>query len=502
MNKKAILFIMTDDTGNCDDVAEYLEKTFPELKNSVLSIHTNKKGEIKETVRTSKNKEELEYLRRQANTIDSLENPYKAIVSVLVLKEGWDVKNVTTLVGLRAYSAKSNILPEQTLGRGLRLMYQNQKIEEKLSVIGTPAFMEFVESIQKEGVKLKYEDMGKRTAPKASLTVEIDSNNPTKDMNKLDISIPVLTPRTYRKYKDLSNLDLSNFKIDKQNFKNFSSSKKTRIDFKYMIQRSLENEEEENEVKEYSHTTILDVSEMAGYENVIGFFSKTIRQELKLVSGYNVIYGKLKEFVKNYLFKQFVHLEDRDTVENLSEPHITRLIIDTFKREINNLTLHEKQEINLISQPISLVQTRAFVMKEQAFLSPKKSVFNKIVGDNNLELEFAFFLDNCNDIVSYVKNYLAVGFKLDYVNHEKNLKNYFPDFLVKKSENEIYVVETKGREDLNDPLKMKRLKQFCLDVSKSAWSVKWAFIFVDEEGFKKYRPTNFQSLINTFTKYQ
>ena len=49
-----------------------------------------------------------------------LENKYKAIVSVLVLKEGWDVKNVTTIVGLRAYTSKSKILPEQTLGRGLR----------------------------------------------------------------------------------------------------------------------------------------------------------------------------------------------------------------------------------------------------------------------------------------------------------------------------------------------------------------------------------------------
>jgi len=52
-----------------------------------------------------------------------IEGPYKAIVSVLVLKEGWDVRNVTTIVGLRAYSAKSNILPEQTLGRGLRTIY-------------------------------------------------------------------------------------------------------------------------------------------------------------------------------------------------------------------------------------------------------------------------------------------------------------------------------------------------------------------------------------------
>ena len=62
---------------------------------------------------------------------------------MLMLKEGWDVRNVTTIVGLRAYSAKSNVLPEQTLGRGLRKMYPGGT-EEYVSVIGTEAFMDFV----------------------------------------------------------------------------------------------------------------------------------------------------------------------------------------------------------------------------------------------------------------------------------------------------------------------------------------------------------------------
>ena len=113
---------MTDNTQNCDEVAAYLENQHPALKDAVLVIHTNKSGDISEA-KSSKKQAELEKLRKQANAIDSPESPYKAIVSVLMLKEGWDVKNVTTIVGLRAYSAKPNILPEQTLGRGLRLMY-------------------------------------------------------------------------------------------------------------------------------------------------------------------------------------------------------------------------------------------------------------------------------------------------------------------------------------------------------------------------------------------
>jgi superfamily II DNA or RNA helicase len=64
--------------------------------------------------------DELDVLRKQANEIDHDASPCKAIVSVMMLKEGWDVRNVTTIVGLRAYAAMSNILPEQTPGRGLR----------------------------------------------------------------------------------------------------------------------------------------------------------------------------------------------------------------------------------------------------------------------------------------------------------------------------------------------------------------------------------------------
>ena len=108
LGKKAILFVMTDDTKNCDEVAAYLEGTYPELKDAVLVIHTKNNGELSEAS-TGKAKEELDKLRKQSNEIDSFESPFKSIVSVLMLKEGWDVRNVTTIVGLRPYAAKSNI---------------------------------------------------------------------------------------------------------------------------------------------------------------------------------------------------------------------------------------------------------------------------------------------------------------------------------------------------------------------------------------------------------
>jgi type III restriction enzyme len=174
--KKAVLFVMVDDTRNCDAVGAWLEKACPELSGAVLVIHTKNNGDISESA-SGKSREELEALRKAANEIDSWSSTYKAIVSVLVLKEGWDVRNVTTIVGLRAYAASSNILPEQTLGRGLRRMYFGSDARETVSVLGTPAFMEFVESIQSEGVVLEHAPMGGGTKRDQSLVVEVGPAN-------------------------------------------------------------------------------------------------------------------------------------------------------------------------------------------------------------------------------------------------------------------------------------------------------------------------------------
>jgi type III restriction enzyme len=114
---------------------------------------------------------------------------------------------VTTIVGLRAYTAKSSILPEQTLGRGLRKMYPGD-VEEYISVVGTDAFIEFVESIQAEGVELERKAMGQETKAKAPLVTEVDHHNAKKNLDALDIEIPVLSPRIYREYKNLADLQV------------------------------------------------------------------------------------------------------------------------------------------------------------------------------------------------------------------------------------------------------------------------------------------------------
>src|SRR3989338_5502023 len=415
VGKKPILFVMTDDTKNCDEVAEYLEKTYADLKDVVLVIHTKNNGEISENA-TGKSKEELELLRSQANQIDSLDNKFKAIVSVLMLKEGWDVKNVTTIVGLRAYAAQSNILPEQTLGRGLRRMYRESDMPEFVSVVGTEAFMDFVESIKSEGVELEKQKMGEGSKPKAPLVIEVDNENVKKDIEKLDIQIPVLTPRIYREYKNFSDLDPASFGSQKFDVKQFSEEEKREIVFKDIT------------TGEISHKTELDTNIVPNYQSVVGYFTQVIMKDLRLISGYDILYGKVKEFITEYLFKNKVELEDLNTLRNLSELEITKTIINTFEKQINDLTVLDKGEAE-IRDYIKISKVRPFVVKGQGYLIPKKSVFNKIIGDSHLELEFASFLEECEDVVSYVKNYFAVHFKIDYKNASGAIQTSTPILL-------------------------------------------------------------------------
>ncbi|MBM7485172.1 type III restriction enzyme [Bradyrhizobium sp. USDA 3686] len=496
LGKKAVLFVMVDDTKNCDEVGSYLQKVCPELQDAVLVIHTKNNGEISEAA-SGKKKEELDLLREQSNAIDGWKSPYKAIVSVLMLKEGWDVRNVTTVVGLRAFAAKSNILPEQTLGRGLRRMYFGSEQGETVSVMGTPAFMDFVESIQSEGVTFERVAMGGAFGRERqdSLIVEVDSEAPDKDIDSLDIALPRLTRRFNREFKDLSELDPGAFKNPKLPVKAFTPEQTREIVFKTMLD------------SEVDHTIQLDNSGNADYRSVVAFFARQLLKDLRLVGGYDLLYPKVRTFIRDHLFVRTVDLEDPVVLRNLSEPEVGKVLFDHFRMAINALTIRDSGS-SRIEGHIRLRDTRPFRTEPRDFLLTKRSVFNRIVGEANaggLELAFASFLDTAPDVQAFGKNYMAVGFKLDYVKANGDLSTYTPDFIVRTTDGSVWIVETKGREELDVPQKMARLGQWCADATEASVSEgarRFGFVYVDQESFEKHKPTSFAGLIGTFREYQ
>ena len=305
----------------------------------------------------------------------------------------------------------------------------------------------------------------------------------------MDIEIPVLTPRVYREYKTLADLQIGDLGSDKIEYLEFSKEQQREIVFRDIT------------TGEVSHTTQMDTAGIADYRSVIGYFSQTIMKELRLVSGYDVLYGKIKLFVQDQLFDRPIDLEDPNTLRNLSEIAATKTLIETFKKAINSLSIMDKGAAE-IRGAIKLRQTRPFMVKEQPYLVPGKSVFNRIIGDSQLELEFARFLEDSGDVLTYAKNYLAVHFKLDYVDAKGNISNYYPDFLVKVSDKETFIVETKGREELDVPLKMQRLRQWCEDINHAQTDVAYDYVYVDEDGFEKYKPSSFKDLAANFREYK
>jgi type III restriction enzyme len=482
--KKSVLFIMTDDTRNCDEVAAYLESRYADFKGGVLVIHTKNNGEISEAA-TGKSKDELDKLRKLSREIDHADNPYKVIVSVMVLREGWDVQNVVTIVGLRPFTATSKILPEQTLGRGLRRMFRDKPVQEKVSVIGTDAFMDFVESIKVEGVELEYQPMGEKGGPKSPLVVEVDQENKAKDMDKLDIELPILAPRIYREYKNLNDIDVMALPHKRVALKMFTPEQQREIVFRDI---NLEAE---------SHKTVMDTVFEPNYQNVVGFFARSIMRDLRLVGGFDVLFGKIKQFMEAVLFDKPVDLNDLNVIRNLSEPEASRTLVETFKTGINALTVQDRGTTE-IRDTIKLSKTRPYLVKDQAYLVPKKSVFNKIVGDSELELDFAGFLDGCDDIVSFVKNSQSTQFRIEYRNADGSIANYIPDFIVKRSEKEVWIIETKGREDLDDPAKWERLQQWCADATIHDGSRSFHPLFVRQEDWEAHRPRSFSQLATAF----
>jgi type III restriction enzyme len=90
------------------------------------------------------------------------------------------------------------------------------------------------------------------------------------------------------------------------------------------------------------------------------------------------------------------------------------------------------------------------------------------------------------------------------VRADGDLSHYIPDFIVKTADG-VWVVETKGRVEIDLPQKMARLKQWCEDATAASAiesGVNYRFVYVDQAGFEKHTPKSFAGLVQSFTEYQ
>ncbi|WP_434309157.1 DEAD/DEAH box helicase [Hominifimenecus sp. rT4P-3] len=154
---KPCMLIVCKDTEHAKWVEQFVrsdEFRNGEYKNKTIIVHSKQRGA------------ESEANTRLLLSVESPENPVEIIIHVNMLKEGWDVNNLYTIVPLR--TAASKILREQMVGRGLRLPYGERTGDKEVDAVMLTAHDKFHDilaeaqrgdSIFKAGNVIKAEEM-------------------------------------------------------------------------------------------------------------------------------------------------------------------------------------------------------------------------------------------------------------------------------------------------------------------------------------------------------
>lgn len=202
------------------------------------------------------------------------------------------------------------------------------------------------------------------------------------------------------------------------------------------------------------------------------------------MGGYDALFGKIARFIEDGLFADKVSLDDPNLLRNLSETQVTRALFDTIKGAINQLTVHDRGDTHVIDR-IKLSTCGPHVTKRRDSIAATKSLMNRVVGDNGFELAFATFLEAADDVQAFYKNNDETGFSVEYQSANGGIvRNYRPDFVVRDTHGVIWIIETKGREDLEDPRKWDRLKLWCADASVQDAPNRYRAMFVREEAWR------------------
>lgn len=473
LKKKPILFVMMNSTDEADDVGDWLQRRYPSEfgGDKLLIIHTDRSGEVA--------KNDLDNARKAAREVDHPDNPINAIVSVLMLREGWDVQNVTVVVGLRPYSSKANILPEQTVGRGLRLMFRELTTDyvERVDVIGNKAFIEFVEQLEKD------EDMafGTFEVGKDKLSIITIAPDPAK-LDK-DIAIPVLSPILARKKtlaEEIGGLNVAGMNCPTLPHKEGDVTVQT---FHYegydfvTLQKLVE--------RDYT------LPQVQTSQEVISYYAKRIAQDVKLPSQFAALAPKVRDFLETRAFGQRVDLDDVLILKAIATNVAQYVTVQTFVKALRLLVVQELTP-ELTGEARKLSETPPFPYARPT-LPATKTVFNLVACGNEFEKAFAKFLENANDVERFAKLPEQFGFAIEYTDSNNNLRYYEPDFVLVTKKGAQWLVETKGREDIDVANKDRAAILWCENATRLT-NTEWNYVKIPQKEFEKLQADEFADL--------
>ena len=423
-------------------------------------IHTDSTGSIL--------KKDLEHARKAARYIDSPEKIMQdpelkkrfpkgidAIVSTMMLNEGWDVNNVNVIVGLRSYGSKRKVLPEQVIGRGLRKMFPDEyanpdKHINVLEVIGPPGLIEILEELKtQEGIEFAEFDT---EDPLNITTIFVDEDKLDKD-----IEIPILSKR----------IIIREFTIDIGAIESlpplYITLENKILDMEYTAVDMLKG-------MEVIHKK-WDLPVPKDPKAVISYYTDKILKQLKITGAFASFYPLVKKYVEEKLFAQKIDLNNpKDSYRalyQLSSPEVQQKLISLFVDAFRDMAFTEREPQK--EDTIKLSDTGPFVWPKLVYPA-NKTIFNYVSCDNDYEIAFAKFLDRATDVKAFSKIVYKMKFYMEYKDTKDNLRLYYPDFLVLTNDGEHIIVESKGRVDTDvehkDRSEERRVGKEC----RSRWS--------------------------------
>ena len=501
LDKKPVLFVMADSIQDAEEIYERLcEEPDIDLDNMIL-IHSeldkwspkvkDKKGRMVIS-RLRINGEEKELDKDQAielvRKVDAPDNPIEVIVSVLMLNEGWDVRSVTTILGLRSYASQREILPEQVIGRGLRKLFPHQGVDLKkwiniLEVVGPPNLLKILDALQNlEGIRI----------PEAGDVKEFLAFVVRNDLeNFLKFKIP--------KGEFVTIAD----EINVEALLNEAFSRLEKASFK-VEEVMVFDKEYPYVVVDAEGKTIDKGIVLTGLDNLpmgnLFKLAQDIQERIPLPGSFESITQRLITYIEQDLFDRKITLTDTILRFLFAKgwfgkalEEITQMISGLIRDPIFSSKVY-------VDDFIDITRLESFAWNKQFEDSPK-SLFARVSFDdetgkeqflipsapvdNEMEADFVRFLDRAPDVISFIKNVpYAVRLSITYYDsREKKWRKFYPDFVVKVKKNDgqeaFYIVETKGREEIQIIDKNRAADLWCQAISV-ATNQTWEYLYLKE----------------------
>ncbi|QKD80803.1 DEAD/DEAH box helicase family protein [Thermoleptolyngbya sichuanensis A183] len=485
--KKPLLFIMCDDTEAADQITQRFntDPLFEQLNGKTINLHTNLKGKLKKVGRGKDARyefvedekaisdDDLKALRKLSRELDSNASPYFCIVSVLMLREGWDVRNVTTIVPLRPYSSKANILPEQTLGRGLRRMTPPGQANELVTVVEHPAFASlYQQELAQEGLPLEIVELDRVPAT----TISIFPDEAHKDVNALNIQIPSLSAG-FRIVPKLEGLTIQDVKKAFKPYRPLPLGKQGNNEIQYEGRHLFTGEVVEK--------LQLNLPLLASGVGAVSYYVKQLETICKLRGLHPILAPLIQTFLEEILFEQKTTLFDPALVARLADSDVGEHLRAVFVPLIRSRTTTTEERL-MVEPPKSLNAWKPYqvtLSERRPALEAAKTLFNLVTCNRELEVAVAKFCDRAPDVAAFAKNAGSQCLRVDYLANGDRLAFYTPDFFIRTLDGHYYLVETKGREDRDVPLKAKAAIAWC--EAASSETTQWHYLYIPQDVFER-----------------